>query len=499
MNTNQLVTQLVNYGIRKNMISKRDEVYVRNRLMSVLEISDYAYEEPDKEISYDELMDSILAYAYEQGIIKNNTITQRDILDSKVMDCLMEPPSMVESKFYNFYMEKPTIATNWFYQLNKNSNYIRSKRIAKNMKWKVSSKYGPIDITINLSKPEKDPEEIEAAKNVADTNYPKCFLCKENEGYYGRIDHPGRSNHRIISMDLNDENWFFQYSPYSYYNEHCIVFKDVHDPMKISEETFNRLLDFVQKMPHYFIGSNADLPIVGGSILSHDHFQGGRYSFGIEAAEVIKEYTYKKDRALEAELLNWPLSTIRLKSPDKYLLQKVAWEVTQQWINYSDEKLSIINKTKDVRHNTVTPIARVKNGAYELDLVLRNNRRNEKYPLGIFHPHSDVHHIKKENIGLIEVMGLAVLPARLKQEMHLMTEYLLTGELLPEALIVHKEWLEKLKEKYELSSEEATYEVLKEEIGNVFVKVLEYAGVYKMTPEGIDGFKQFIDSTMLFQ
>lgn len=488
---NKEINKLIAYGLDRNMIEKEDEVYVRNRILALLHLEEYEKDNDFDKIVISDVIENILKYALENKIIKKDINSLRDIFDSRLMNQLMKRPSEVNKDFYSLYNIHPKEATNWFYDLNKNSNYIRTDRIAKNMKWKTKSKYGDIDITINLSKPEKTPEEIIMASKATDSNYPKCFLCKENEGYEGRIDHPGRANHRIIPIKLVDEDWFFQYSPYSYFNEHSIVFKGSHDPMKINHKTFKRLLDFIEMFPHYFLGSNADLPIVGGSILSHDHFQGGNYKFAIQSANKLYSTTLDNYPNVDLSIIDWPMSVIRISSSKKEKLAEVADYISKKWKNYSDESVNIIANT-DEEHNTITPIARFNNNKFEIDLVLRNNRRSDKHPMGIFHPHNDVFHIKKENIGLIEVMGLAVLPKRLKKEISKICEVLLFNKDISEDLKIHTDWINLMKKNYSFTNKEETLEIVKKEVGDIFVKVLEYAGVYKRDEEGFNAFVKFI-------
>jgi UDPglucose--hexose-1-phosphate uridylyltransferase len=417
------------------------------------------------------------------------------------MGCLMPRPSEVVSKFSELYLEDKKKATDYYYSLSRNSNYIRTDRVKKDLKWKTSTEYGEIDITINLSKPEKDPKAIAAAKDLPSSSYPKCLLCKENEGYAGRINHPARQNHRVIPITLNNEKWFFQYSPYVYYNEHCIIFKGEHEPMKISKETFVRLLDFTERFPHYFIGSNADLPIVGGSILSHDHFQGGNYEFAMANARVEKEFRVDKFKDVKVGRIKWPMSVIRLEGDNKKSVMEAAYYIHTKWRDYSDETVGILAYTDGIPHNTVTPIARMRLGKFQLDLVLRNNRTTEEYPHGIFHPHKELHHIKKENIGLIEVMGLAVLPARLKTELKDLEYYLVNKDNIKnigeEELVKHKEWCMEIASKYDNINNSNVKEILQKEVGNKFSKVLEHAGVFKKDESGKDAFDRFILTSLL--
>ena len=410
------------------------------------------------------------------------------------MGILTPKPSQVIKEFRTYYEESPKKATEFFYEFSQDTNYIRRDRVKKDMKWKVNSPYGDIDITINLSKPEKDPKAIAAAKNAKQSSYPKCQLCMENEGYAGRMNHPARQNHRIMPLVINDSKWGFQYSPYVYYNEHCIVFNGQHVPMKIDKAAFTKLFDFVKQFPHYFLGSNADLPIVGGSILTHDHFQGGHYEFAMERAAIEKEFVIPGYEDVKAGIVHWPLSVIRIQCKDEKRLIELADYILKKWRGYTDEEAYIFAETDGEPHNTITPIARKKGDMYELDLTLRNNITTKECPLGLYHPHNEYHHIKKENIGLIEVMGLAVLPSRLKAEMEHLSECLVKGEDVSqyEDLKKHAPWVDEIKEKYEDINEENVEDILKEEIGQVFVKVLEDAGVYKCTEEGRKAFDRFI-------
>lgn len=497
MNIYHEIKRLINFGLDKGLITHEDETYVRNRLLDILRLDDYEdIQVPREEISNPQLiLDNILDYAYENGILEQDTITYRDVLDTKLMDCFMSKPSDVIRRFYSDYEKSPALATDNYYRMSIASNYIRTERTDRNAGWKTETDFGQLDITINLSKPEKDPIAIAAAKHMKAASYPKCLLCKENEGFAGTLNHPARNNHRIIPISLRGEKWFLQYSPYVYYNEHSIVLKDEHVPMKITEATFERLLEFVAKFPHYFIGSNADLPIVGGSILSHDHFQGGNYCFAMEKAPSLKQFSIKGFEDVGVSIVKWPMSVIRIRSAKRERLSALAGKLLDAWRAYSDEGAGIIAFTGEEPHNTITPIARFREGAFELDLVLRNNRTSEEHPLGIFHPHSDVHHIKKENIGLIEVMGLAVLPARLINELELIKACLEgscnIGE--HEELKQHKSWFCKLKEKYD--GKQVDYEsVLKQEVGRIFERVLLDAGVFKPDEKGLLAFSKFIES-----
>lgn len=455
------------------------------------------YEDPDiegEEIILPEILDRLTDTAYDRYIIKSDDIVTRDLFDTKLMGILTPKPSQVIKEFRTYYEESPKKATEFFYEFSQDTNYIRRDRVKKDMKWKVNSPYGDIDITINLSKPEKDPKAIAAAKNAKQSSYPKCQLCMENEGYAGRMNHPARQNHRIIPLTINDRKWGFQYSPYVYYNEHCIVFNGQHVPMKIDRAAFTKLFDFVKQFPHYFLGSNADLPIVGGSILTHDHFQGGHYEFAMERAEIEKEFTIPGYEDVKAGIVHWPLSVIRIQSKDEKRLIDLADHILKKWRGYTDEEAYIFAETEGEPHNTITPIARKKGDMYELDLTLRNNITTEECPLGLYHPHNEYHHIKKENIGLIEVMGLAVLPSRLKAEMEHLSQCLIKGEdiVSKEDLKKHAAWVEEIKGKYTDINKGNVMDILKEEIGQVFVKVLEDAGVYKYNEEGRKAFDRFI-------
>jgi UDPglucose--hexose-1-phosphate uridylyltransferase len=495
------VDRLIQYGLNRGLIDKSDVIYSRNLMLRVLKLEEYVSTKIPKENleSPMPILENILSWSYAIGILESNTPVYADLFDTEIMNCLMPRPSEVISKFNSLYTEHPEKATDYYYGLSKYSNYIRMDRVSKDQAWKSETEYGDIDITINLSKPEKDPKAIAAAKNAVSSSYPKCLLCKENEGYHGRINHPARQNHRIIPVTLKEEQWFIQYSPYVYYNEHSIVFKGAHEPMKISKESFDRILEFVDKFPHYFIGSNADLPIVGGSILSHDHFQGGHYEFAMAKATLEYKFKIAGFEDVEAGIVKWPMSVIRIKATDRERLSKLAEHLLNSWKEYSDEEVEILPYTKDTPHNTVTPIARKREGIFELDLVLRNNRTNEKYPDGIYHPHQELHHIKKENIGLIEVMGLAVLPARLKDELEKLAYYLVNKtkeEQLKnqEELQKHLNWYSQIVERYEDISEANVMDILKKEVGLKFAAVLEHAGVFKRDEKGKEAFIKFTKS-----
>lgn len=495
---NEAIKKLVCYGLENNLISEEDVIFTTNRLLEVLKIEEY--EEPEKEyhnVELEPVLKELLDYAYETGVLVENGVVYRDLLDTKLMAQLMPRPSEVIAKFWNVYeSEGPKAATDLYYKLSQDSDYIRRYRIAKDVKWKAETEYGEMDITINLSKPEKDPKAIAAAKNAKQSGYPKCLLCMENEGYAGRINHPARQNHRIIPVTIQDSKWGFQYSPYVYYNEHCIVFNSKHIPMKIEHGTFCKLFDFVKQFPHYIVGSNADLPIVGGSILSHDHFQGGSYEFAMAKAPVEREFAVKGFENVKAGIVKWPMSVIRLSGEDTERIIALADVILNAWRGYTDEAAFIFAETGGEPHNTITPIARKRGEKYELDLVLRNNITTEEHPLGVYHPHAELHHIKKENIGLIEVMGLAVLPARLKGEMETLADAIVTGKDIraDESIEKHADWVEEFLPKYDGITRENVTEILHKEIGLVFSKVLEHAGVYKRTEEGQKAFDRFIQS-----
>ena len=493
------IDRLVQYGLTTGLTSKEEEIYTRNQLLEVFGEEDYQEnDKTGKAVKTEELEDilkNLLDYAAEAGLLKENSTVYRDLFDTRLMNCLLPRPSEVSRNFRELYRKSPEEATNYYYKFAQDSDYIRRYRIARDIRWAVPSFYGDIDISINLSKPEKDPKAIAAAKRMKQSSYPKCQLCKENMGYAGRVNHPARQNHRIIPLKINQADWFFQYSPYVYYNEHCIVFNSQHVPMKIERATFAKLFDFVKQFPHYFVGSNADLPIVGGSILSHDHFQGGHYEFAMAKAPVEKEVVIPGFEDVKAGIVKWPMSVIRISGPDTERLIELADKILLKWRGYTDEAAFIFAETDGEPHNTITPIARKRGDMYEMDLVLRNNITTEEHPLGVYHPHAELHHIKKENIGLIEVMGLAVLPARLKGELEGLCKAIVAGEDLrkDEVLEKHADWVDELKEKYTFTAENVE-EILKKEIGIVFKKVLEHAGVYKCTEEGRTAFMRFIDS-----
>lgn len=500
----EAIRKLVVYGLKTGLVPEEDKIYTTNRLLELFELDELADIDEQKEQEIEntavEDLESILSemmdYAFEKGILKENGVVYRDLFDTKIMSLLMPRPSEVIRTFKEYYEQDPQKATDYYYKLSCDSDYIRRYRIKKDMKWIASTEYGDLDITINLSKPEKDPKAIAAAKAAKQSGYPKCLLCRENEGYAGRVNHPARQNHRIIPVTIQNDTWGFQYSPYVYYNEHCIVFNGRHVPMKIDRGTFCKLFDFVKQFPHYFVGSNADLPIVGGSILSHDHFQGGHYEFAMAKAPVERSFTIKGFEDVEAGVVKWPMSVIRLKAADTDRIIELADVILGSWRGYTDEDAFIFAETDGEPHNTITPIARKRGEYYELDLVLRNNITTEEHPLGVYHPHAKLHHIKKENIGLIEVMGLAVLPARLKGEMEALKKAILEGKNLREDEILekHADWVDEFKPKYAIIDESNIDSIIQKEIGIVFMQVLSDAGVYKRTPEGQQAFDRFIGS-----
>ena len=489
------IKKLVCYGLEKGLFSERDRIYVTNRILEILNLDEYDCDEEFTEVNLEETLKELLDFAVEKGLIEDS-IVHRDLFDTKLMGAMMPRPSEVTDRFNELYKDSPKSATDYFYKLSCDSDYIRRYRVEKDIKWVTDTEYGGLDITINLSKPEKDPKAIAAAKNAPQAGYPKCMLCRECEGYAGRLNYPARQNHRVIPVKINNSDWCFQYSPYVYYNEHCIVFNAKHTPMAINRDTFKKLLDFVKQFPHYFVGSNADLPIVGGSILSHDHFQGGNYTFAMAKAEVKYPLTFEGFNDVEAGILKWPMSVIRLSCPDSDRLIELADKILKAWRGYTDESAFIFAETDGEPHNTITPIARKKGESFELDLVLRNNITTKEHPLGVYHPHKELHHIKKENIGLIEVMGLAVLPARLKNEIALLEDAMLENKDIKndEVLSKHYDWAEEIKAKYSNITKENIDKIIKDEIGLVFAKVLEHAGVYKRTPDGISAFKKFAES-----
>ncbi len=494
---NVSVRKLIKYGLDKGFFDKRDEIYMTNLIMSELKMDSITDESAniEGEVKLEETLAEILDYAAANGIIEDS-ITYRDLFDTKLMGLMIPRPSEVVDKFYSLYDKSALEATDYFYKLSCDSDYIRRYRIAKDVKWVTPTQYGDLDITINLSKPEKDPKAIAAAKNAPQAGYPKCMLCRENEGYAGRVNHPARQNHRIIPLTINDTPWCFQYSPYVYYNEHCIVFNSEHTPMSINPATFRKLLDFVKLFPHYFVGSNADLPIVGGSILTHDHFQGGHYTFAMAKAPVETKLTFKGFEDVDAGIVKWPMSVIRIASEDTNRLCELATKILAAWRIYTDEAAFIFAETDGEKHNTITPIARKNGDKYELDLVLRNNITTEEHPMGVYHPHAELHNIKKENIGLIEVMGLAVLPARLKSELALLGDAIVAGKDYKddEVLGKHYNWVKSFMPKYDNVNADNITKILQDEVGIVFAKVLEHAGVYKRDENGQAAFVRFVDA-----
>lgn len=492
---NTYIAALAAYGLKTGLITADDRIFAINSILAALGLDDYEEPENIPDMELEEILKGLLDFACSKDIIADS-IAYRDLFDTKLMACLTPRPSEVIAKFKADYAVSPVTATDNYYKLSRDTDYIRRYRIAKDIKWKTETEYGELDITINLSKPEKDPKAIAAAKNAKQSGYPKCLLCPENVGYAGRLNHPARQNHRIIPVDICGEPWGFQYSPYVYYNEHCILFNTKHTPMVIDKKAFEKLFDFVSKFSHYFIGSNADLPIVGGSILSHEHFQGGNYTFAMAKANIEKEYKIKDFEDVTVGRVKWPMSVIRLRSADTGRLVELADIILTKWRGYTDEAAFIFAETDGEPHNTITPIARRNGDMYELDLVLRNNITTEEHPLGVYHPHAELHHIKKENIGLIEVMGLAVLPARLKNEMQQLADVLVTKGVSAirsdPALEKHADWAEEFCSRRTVNADNV-HEVIRDEIGKVFAKVLEHAGVYKRTPEGEAAFDRFVE------
>ena len=500
-----LIDELVRYGEKNGLVAAEDRVYVINRLLEILQLDEYQTPEQETPVRpVHEILADLMENAYSRGVMTENSVVYQDLFDTKLMGALVPAPSTVIRKFRKLYEESPKAATNYYYKLSCDTNYIRRDRIKRDVKWTADTEYGTLDITINLSKPEKDPKAIAAAKNAPQSAYPKCLLCKENEGYAGRVNHPARQNHRVIPVTIDGGQWGLQYSPYVYYNEHCILFNSDHTPMKIDESAFRKLLDFVRQFPHYFVGSNADLPIVGGSILAHEHFQGGHYEFAMAKAPVEKEISFKGFEDVKAGIVKWPMSVIRISAEKKDRLIELADKILLAWRGYTDEAAFVFAETDGEPHNTITPIARRRGDLYELDLVLRNNITTEEHPLGVYHPHAKLHHIKKENIGLIEVMGLAVLPARLKKEMADLEQALFDGTSIreDEVLEKHADWVEEFLPKYGFTfgtglegevTPERLHEIVQTEIGLVFMEVLKDAGVYKCTEEGRSAFMRFVD------
>ena len=493
---NEAICRLVSYAVERELIHPEDRTWAINSLLEVLRLN--GYQEPEQnecELDLVEALAVLTDDAYARGVIPSNSVGYRDLLDTAIMGRLTPMPHEINSKFFSLYSQDPQAATDWYYRFSQDTNYIRRDRIEKDVQWKTATEYGELDITINLSKPEKDPADIAAAGKATAVGYPKCALCSENEGYAGRIDHPARQNHRIIPITIDNQPWFLHYSPYVYYNEHCIVLNREHTPMKIDRACFCKLLSFVSQFPHYFVGSNADLPIVGGSILSHDHFQGGHYSFAMEKAAIETKLSFSGFSDVEAGIVKWPMSVIRLRCEDSLRLIDLGEIILKAWRGYTDPTAFIFAETDGTEHNTITPIARYRDGKYELDLVLRNNLTSQEHPLGVYHPHRELHHIKKENIGLIEVMGLAVLPARLKTELSAVEAELLSGGDLNGNPITaaHAQWAEEIAARRSLTAENIS-DILREEVGAVFAKVLEHAGVFKRSPGGQEAFLRFIES-----
>ena len=489
------IKKLVEYGVQTGLTPECERTYTTNLLLEIFKEDDYEDVSIEgEELDLEQILKALLDEAVARGLVEDSVVF-RDLFDTKLMNCLLPRPAQVQKTFWEEYERSPEAATEFFYRFSQDSDYIRRYRVKKDMKWKVDSPCGEIDITINLSKPEKDPKAIAAAGAAKASSYPKCQLCMENEGYAGRANHPARETHRIIPITINDSRWGFQYSPYVYYNEHCIVFNGQHVPMKIDRAAFVKLFDFVKQFPHYFLGSNADLPIVGGSILAHDHFQGGCYTFAMERAPIETTFSFPGFDDVEAGIVKWPMSVIRLRSEDRERLIDLADRILLAWRGYTDEKAVIFAETDGTPHNTITPIARMRDGKFELDLVLRNNLTTPEHPLGPYHPHAELHHIKKENIGLIEVMGLAVLPARLKEELAAVADALASGSDLraSELTAKHASWAEGFRERYTITADNAL-EIVQKETGLVFAQVLEHAGVYKRTPEGREAFLRFVNT-----
>ena len=490
------VSKLIAYALRAGLIEACDRTWAINTTLDVLKLDNYT--DPNQEwgdLELAPILEQLLDDAHSRGVLTENSVVYRDLFDTELMGRLTPRPALVISLFQRLYEKDPQQATDWYYKFSQDTNYIRRDRIAKDMQWKAPTEYGDLDTTINLSKPEKDPKAIAAAKNLPASAYPRCQLCAENEGYAGRVNHPARQNHRIIPITINGSPWFLQYSPYVYYNEHCICLNSVHTPMKIDRACFAKLLDFVRQFPHYFVGSNADLPIVGGSILAHDHFQGGRYTFAMEKAPVETAFTFHGYEDVEAGIVKWPMSVVRLTSNNPDRLIDLADKILTAWRSYTDEAAFVFAETGGEPHNTITPIARRRGKKYELDLVLRNNITTEEHPLGVYHPHAELHHIKKENIGLIEVMGLAVLPARLKEELAAVADCLASGSGLRSSELTekHADWAESFAKNYTITPENAL-DIVQKETGLVFAQVLEHAGVYKRTAEGKEAFLRFLNS-----
>ena len=498
MTTGHAIASLAEYCLRKGLIQPSEKTWAINTILDILRLDGCEHEaEVTGEIDLAQVLDTLLDDAHERGVLPEDSVVYRDLFDTRLMGALTPRPAQVIEKFRALYAESPEKATDWYYEFSQDTNYIRRDRIAKDVQWKTATEYGELDITINLSKPEKDPRAIAAARNLPASNYPRCQLCAENEGYAGRVNHPARQNHRIVPITINNSPWFLQYSPYVYYNEHCIVLSHEHRPMKVSRQSISRLLEFVTFLPHYFVGSNADLPIVGGSILTHDHFQGGRYEFPMAKAPIREKVCFPGFEDVEAGIVHWPMSVIRLRGKEAQRLVDLADKILTAWREYSDESAEILAYTEGTPHNTITPIARRRGEDYELDLVLRNNRTTPEHPLGLFHPHAEYHHIKKENIGLIEVMGLAILPPRLLTETGLLEQALKDPAQAQEIMArpemeKHQAWYEELKAAG--AGEGDTQRAIQESIGVIFGKILGNAGVYKDTEEGREAFRRFCSS-----
>ncbi len=495
---NKALKSLALYGVEKKLIDEVDVIYVINSFLEILQLSNYEDVGTLDSIELEEILHILVQDAIERGVIEDS-IVYKDLLDTRLMGVMVPLPSVVRQEFEKRYKESPSAATDWYYQLSCDSDYIRSYRIKKDKKWKIHTNYGELDITINLSKPEKDPKAIAAAKAAASTSYPKCMLCKENEGFSGTVTLPARHNHRIIPMEIAGSAWYLQYSPYVYYNEHCIAFNGQHVPMKIERATFSKMIDFVTLFPHYFIGSNADLPIVGGSILSHDHFQGGQYTFAMEVAKDYAHYCIKEYEDIQVSIVNWPMSVIRITHEDGNRLVEFADYILKKWQSYTDEEAFIFANTNGEPHNTITPIARRVQGTFQMDLVLRNNITTKEHPMGVYHPHEELHHIKKENIGLIEVMGLAVLPSRLKEEMEILEHAILVGRglLLDKRIVKHAKWVSEFLPTYDHVTEDTLHGIIEKEIGLVFQKVLEHAGVFDLKQPYFQRFMETIGGKKL--
>lgn len=495
MNRNEAITGLVNYALEKKFIQTEEKNWAVNMLLDILKVNSFEWEETQQRRKADltEWLGVLLDDAYERGILEENSVVYRDLLDTKLMGILVPRPAQVMQHFEKLRAESPQKATDWYYQFSQDTNYIRKDRIARDIRWKTDTKYGKLDITINQSKPEKDPKAIAAARVLPSSNYPRCMLCEENMGYAGRVNYPARQNHRIVPVEIHGSSWYLQYSPYVYYNEHCICFNEKHTPMKIDRACFAKLLDFVRQFPHYFVGSNADLPIVGGSILAHDHFQGGHYTFAMERAPIETDIIFDGYKDVRAGIVKWPMSVIRLTAKAPERLVELADRILLSWRGYTDEKAMILAETDGEPHNTITPIARRRGEDFELDLVLRNNLTTPEHPLGVYHPHAELHHIKKENIGLIEVMGLAILPGRLKAELAAVADKLVSGEDMTKDPLtaVHAEWANDIAARYDITEDNA-WTIVQEETGLIFAKVLEQAGVYSRDEEGKEAFRRFV-------